>query len=70
MSQSDMGHSISSNMGLPANFDGNRPRANSGFGTGGVLGQGNPLSLVQPDTSSALQGGTINGGGNANQGEC
>lgn len=68
MSQSDLGHSsISSAMGPPPAFDGAGQRANSGIGAGGVLGQGNPLSLVQPDASSALQSSALNSNGNANQ---
>ncbi|RFU77093.1 hypothetical protein TARUN_5138 [Trichoderma arundinaceum] len=64
MSQSDLGHSsISSAMGPPPTFDGARQRANSGLG----LGQGNPLSLVQPDSSSGLQANALNNNGNANQ---
>lgn len=68
MSQSDVGHSsISSAMGPPPTFDGARQRANSAIGAGGVLGQANPLSLVQPDASSGLQANALNNNGNANQ---
>ncbi|KAL7926474.1 hypothetical protein ACQKWADRAFT_280404 [Trichoderma austrokoningii] len=69
MSPSDLGHSsISSAMGPPPAFDGARQRANSGIGAGGgVLGQANPLSLVQPDASSGLQSSALNSNGNANQ---
>lgn len=68
MSPSDLGHSsISSAMGPPPAFDGARQRANSGIGAGGVLGQGNPLSLVQPDASSGLQSSALSSNGNANQ---
>ncbi|UKZ64347.1 uncharacterized protein TrAtP1_005563 [Trichoderma atroviride] len=68
MSPSEMGHSsISSAMGPPPAFDGARQRANSGIGAGGVLGQGNPLSLVQHDASSGLESSALNRNGNANQ---
>ncbi|KAK7423894.1 Transcription factor [Neonectria punicea] len=65
--QSDMARSsISSTMGPPPNFDGTRRK--SGFASGGVLGQGNPLPLVQPGPVSGLQGNTLNNGNNnANQ---
>ncbi|KAK2596721.1 Transcription factor [Conoideocrella luteorostrata] len=60
--------SISSTMGPPP-FDGMRQRSASGFGAGGVLGQGNTMSLVTPGSGSGLQGnGPSNSGtGNANQ---
>ncbi|KAF4459422.1 transcription factor [Fusarium albosuccineum] len=62
--QSDMARSsISSTMGPPPpNFDATRQRNAKGFG--GVLGQGNPLSLVQPGHVSGLQGNTLNNGSN------
>ncbi|KPM36312.1 hypothetical protein AK830_g10246 [Neonectria ditissima] len=65
--QSDMARSsISSTMGPPPNFDGTRRK--SGFASGGVLGQGNPLPLVQPGPVSGLQGNTLNNSNNnANQ---
>ncbi|KAH7133344.1 meiosis protein SPO22/ZIP4 like-domain-containing protein [Dactylonectria estremocensis] len=65
--QSDIARSsISSTMGPPPNFDGTRRK--SGFAAGGVLGQGNPLPLVQPGPVSGLQGNTLNNGNNnANQ---
>ncbi|KAH8714206.1 meiosis protein SPO22/ZIP4 like-domain-containing protein [Ilyonectria robusta] len=66
--QSDIARSsISSTMGPPPpNFDGTRRK--SGFATGGVLGQGNPLPIVQPGPVSGLQGNTLNNGNNnANQ---
>ncbi|CAM1510466.1 Fc.00g008010.m01.CDS01 [Cosmosporella sp. VM-42] len=68
--QSDMARSsISSTMGPPPNFDGARQRTSkAGFGTGGVLAQANPLSLVQPGPVSGLQGNTLNNSNNnANQ---
>ncbi|KAH7250591.1 meiosis protein SPO22/ZIP4 like-domain-containing protein [Fusarium solani] len=65
--QSDMARSsISSTMGPPPNFDATRQRGAKGFG--GVLGQGSPLSIVQPGHVSGLQGNTLNNGNsNANQ---
>ncbi|KAK5997796.1 Zinc cluster transcription factor acuM [Cladobotryum mycophilum] len=68
MTPSELGrNSISSAMRPPPNFDSTGQRSNSGFGAGGVLGQGNPLSLVQPDTSSGLQASALSNNGNANQ---
>ncbi|KAH6608156.1 hypothetical protein Trco_004469 [Trichoderma cornu-damae] len=64
MSQPDLGHgSMASAMGPPPTHDGARQRANSGLG----LGQGNPLTLVQPDASSGLQANALDNNGNANQ---
>ncbi|KAF4977570.1 hypothetical protein FZEAL_5941 [Fusarium zealandicum] len=66
--QSDMARSsISSTMGPPPpNFDTTtRQRGAKGFG--GVLGQGNPLPIVQPSQASGLQGNALNNGNsNAN----
>lgn len=62
--------SISSTMGPPPGFDGTRQRSASGFTAAGVLGQGNPMSLVQPAGATGLQGNGSNNsgsGGNANQ---
>lgn len=67
--QSDMARSsISSTMGPPPpTFDTTRQRAGS-KSFGGVLGQGNPLSIVQPGQVSGLQGNMLNNGNsNANQ---
>ncbi|KAF4966640.1 hypothetical protein FSARC_5689 [Fusarium sarcochroum] len=67
--QSDMARSsISSTMGPPPpTFDTTRQRGSkSSFG--GVLGQGSPLSIVQPGQVSGLQGNALNNGNsNANQ---
>ncbi|KAH7257673.1 meiosis protein SPO22/ZIP4 like-domain-containing protein [Fusarium tricinctum] len=67
--QSDMARSsISSTMGPPPpTFDTTRQRAGS-KSFGGVLGQGSPLSIVQPGQVSGLQGNVLNNGNsNANQ---
>ncbi|TXC04890.1 hypothetical protein FocTR4_00001914 [Fusarium oxysporum f. sp. cubense] len=66
--QSDMARSsISSTMGPPPpTFDTTRQRGSKSFG--GVLGQGSPLSIVQPGQVSGLQGNALNNGNsNANQ---
>ncbi|KAF5532762.1 transcription factor [Fusarium napiforme] len=67
--QSDMARSsISSTMGPPPpTFDTTRQqRGSKSFG--GVLGQGSPLSIVQPGQVSGLQGNVLNNGNsNANQ---
>ncbi|KAF5027780.1 hypothetical protein F66182_111 [Fusarium sp. NRRL 66182] len=66
--QSDMARSsISSTMGPPPpTFDTTRQRGSKSFG--GVLGQGNPLPIVQPGQVSGLQGNALNNGNsNANQ---
>lgn len=67
--QSDMARSsISSTMGPPPPaFDTTRQhRGSKSFG--GVLGQGSPLSIVQPGQVSGLQGNALNNGNsNANQ---
>ncbi|KAF5973420.1 transcription factor [Fusarium bulbicola] len=66
--QSDMARSsISSTMGPPPPaFDTTRQRGSKSFG--GVLGQGSPLSIVQPSQVSGLQGNALNNGNsNANQ---
>ncbi|KAF5618944.1 transcription factor [Fusarium sp. NRRL 52700] len=66
--QSDMARSsISSTMGPPPpTFDTTRQRGSKSFG--GVLGQGSPLSLVQPGQVSGLQGNALNSSNsNANQ---
>lgn len=66
--QSDMARSsISSTMGPPPpTFDTARQRGSKSFG--GVLGQGSPLSIVQPGQVSGLQGNALNNGNsNANQ---
>ncbi|EXA54381.1 hypothetical protein FOVG_01849 [Fusarium oxysporum f. sp. pisi HDV247] len=59
--------SISSTMGPPPpTFDTTRQRGSKSFG--GVLGQGSPLSIVQPGQVSGLQGNALNNGNsNANQ---
>ncbi|KAF4450714.1 transcription factor [Fusarium austroafricanum] len=65
--QSDIARSsISSTMGPPPpTFDTTRQRGKS---FGGVLGQGSPLSIVQPGQVSGLQGNALNNGNsNANQ---
>lgn len=54
-------------MGPPPNFDATRQRGAKGFG--GVLGQGSPLSIVQPGHVSGLQGNTLNNG-NSNANQC
>ncbi|POR34571.1 Regulator of drug sensitivity 2 [Tolypocladium paradoxum] len=61
--------SISSTMGPPPSFDGTRRRSVSGFTAAGVMGQGNPMSLVQPAGATGLQGDGSNSSssGNANQ---
>ncbi|PNY28943.1 Regulator of drug sensitivity 2, partial [Tolypocladium capitatum] len=64
--------SISSTMGPPPSFDGTRQRSASGFTAAGVMGQENPMSLVQPTGATGatgLQGNGSNNGssGNANQ---
>ncbi|KAF4502049.1 transcription factor [Fusarium agapanthi] len=66
--QSDLARSsISSTMGPPPPaFDTTRQRGSKSFG--GVLGQGSPLSIVQPSQVSGLQGNALNNGNsNANQ---
>ncbi|KAH7181876.1 meiosis protein SPO22/ZIP4 like-domain-containing protein [Fusarium sp. MPI-SDFR-AT-0072] len=66
--QSDMARSsISSTMGPPPpTFDTTRQRGSKSFGR--VLGQGSPLSIVQPGQVSGLQGNALNNGNsNANQ---
>ncbi|KAK6718651.1 hypothetical protein SNK05_001793 [Fusarium graminearum] len=64
--QSDMARSsISSTMGPPPpTFDTTRQRGSKSFG--GVLGQGSPLSIVQPGQVSGLQGNELNNGGSSN----
>ncbi|QPC67317.1 hypothetical protein HYE67_009548 [Fusarium culmorum] len=64
--QSDMARSsISSTMGPPPpTFDTTRQRGSKSFG--GVLGQGSPLSIVQPSQVSGLQGNELNNGGSSN----
>ena len=71
--QPDMARpSMSSSIGMTPDFDSARQRNASSFGAGGVMAQGNPLSLVQPASASGLQSDTLNNGnsGNANQCEC
>ncbi|KAJ4007066.1 Transcription factor [Fusarium irregulare] len=64
--QSDMARSsISSTMGPPPpTFDTTRHRGSKSFG-GGVLGQGSPLSIVQPGQVS-VQGNELNNGSSSN----
>ncbi|RBR04353.1 uncharacterized protein FIESC28_11578 [Fusarium coffeatum] len=65
--QSDMARSsISSTMGPPPpTFDTTRHRGSKSFG-GGVLGQGSPLSIVQPGQVSGVQGNELNNGSSSN----
>ncbi|RGP64108.1 transcription factor [Fusarium longipes] len=64
--QSDMARSsISSTMGPPPpTFDTTRQRGSKSFS--GVLGQGSPLSIVQPGQVSGLQGNELNNGSSSN----
>lgn len=61
--------SVSSTMGPPPAFDGTRQRSSSGFSGGGVIGQADPLSLVQQGGGTGMQGNGLNSSatGNANQ---
>jgi hypothetical protein len=69
--QSDMARSsISSTMGPPPpTFDTTRHRGSKSFG-GGVLGQGSPLSIVQPGQVSGVQGNELNNGSSSNANQC
>lgn len=54
----------------PPPFDGMRQRSASGFGAGGVLGQGNAMPLVTPGAGSGLQGNGPSSGGTGNANQC